>query len=115
MKQILNYLKTHYISLCIIVLLILLIWLRGPELTIGYTTPLQSEEQRFCAILLILLALFLKFIFIDTKGIQSAKKRSSLDTEKKLKHLYGKFHGAIAFLKKTILNKQGKDINLLRL
>ena len=33
--------------ICITFLLILLVWLRGPELTINHFAPLQTAEQRF--------------------------------------------------------------------
>ena len=115
MKQILNFIKANYISLCITLLLILLTWLRGPELTIANFSPMQSEEQRLCVIVLILLGLFLKYIFIDTHNKKMDEMKSSLETEKKIQHLYGKFHGAIAFLKKTIIHKHEKNVNLLRL
>lgn len=113
MKQILNFFKVNSISICIIVLLCLLIWLRGPELIIGHATPLQDHNLRFFGIALILFAVFLKFIFIDNKYKEAEKMKSSLETEKKLKHLYGKFHGAIEFLKKTVISKQETNVNLL--
>ena len=63
MKPLIDYIKTHYISLCISLLLSLLIWLRGPELILFQFSPLQTVEQRSLAIILIVLGLFLKFIF----------------------------------------------------
>lgn len=114
MNHILNYLKTHFISLCISFLLLLIVWLRGPELVLFGVAPLQSTEQRIFIISLVLIGWFIKIIFIDTRP-KSKKPSLSADAQKKLQHLQGKFHGAIAFLKKTVINKQEKNVNLLRL
>lgn len=112
MTLLFNYLKNNFISIAILTLLSLIIWLRGPELTIGSFVPLQSIEQRLGLITLAFVIWFLKIIFIDTKP-----KKSSYPPEiqKKLLRLQGRFNGAVEFLKKTFITKFDKNINLQRL
>lgn len=117
MKPIYNFLQSYAVTLIFLVLLSLVIWLRGPEVSWHTITPLQNTEERLCAIIFVWLAWLLKFIFIDTNTRTSINVSASLSPEikKKLIRLQGRFEGAIEFLTKTVINKHGKNVNLLRL
>lgn len=117
MTLIFNFLKTYLISIVILFLLFLIIWLRGPELTIWNLSPLETTEQRFCVTALAFIVWFLKLIFIDTNPKKTINNKPSLSpgARKKLQRLQGRFYGAIEFLKKTVITKHDKKINLLRL
>ncbi len=118
MKPLYNFLKSYAITLIFLGLLTLVIWFRGPEIYWHHMAPLQTEEQRFCIIVFIWLAWLLKFIFIDTNShnnLQSIAISLPPEAKKKLERLQGRFQGAIEFLTKTVITKQDKNINLLRL
>ncbi len=117
MKPLYNFLKTYAITLIFLGLLSLVIWFRGPEIHWHDMAPLLSSDQRFCIIVFIWLAWFLKFIFIDTNPHHHSQKIATLppDVKKKLERLQGRFEGAIEFLTKTVITKHGKNVNLLRL
>lgn len=101
----------------ILLCLSLLIGYAGPLLTIAGNHPLLAIENRLYCIALLFLIWLLKFIFIDTNPAKIAEETNPIPplTLKKIAHLQGKFAGAIEFLKKTIINKHGKNVNLANL
>jgi type VI secretion system protein ImpL len=118
MKQtIVNTCKKQFIPLVLLLCSAILIWINGPILKIGHSTPLLDPMKRLYTIILVILAWLLKFIFIDNapKKTSALEKPTSPEAQKKLQHLQGRFYGAIEFLKKTIIDKQGKNLNLSRL
>lgn len=86
----------------------------GLSLIAWYSDLLLSFEKRIDLSILLFLIWILKFIFVDTqpKKLASSFTKQSPDTVKKMGVLQGKLKGAIAFLKKTNINKHGKNIPL---
>lgn len=89
----------------------LLIWYLGPHIP---AIPLKTPEQRVYVIAIFYLAWILKFFLLDLMPPESPKSTVS-EMDKKIAHLKGKFQGAIDFLKKTVIEKHGKKINLAHL
>lgn len=97
-------------ALIILTLLAIIIWHGSP-----FVPTLHSPEKRFFLISLLFFAWFLKFMFIDTAPPKTIDAPISPENAKKLDTLKGRFFGAIEFLKKTIINKHGKNISLSHL
>jgi type VI secretion system protein ImpL len=112
-----NIYKKQFLSLVLLLCFAILIWINGPILKIGNTTPLLDPHKRLYVIISICLIWFLKCIFVDTAPTKTSplEKPNSLDAQKKIHCLQGRFYGALRFLKKTIIDKYGKNVNLARL
>src|SRR3990167_8098942 len=89
------------------------IWFIGPTIMLGDLTPLQQKEERIYAIVLLFLIWLLKIIFFEPDSLQQAT--DDPETNKKIKSLEGRIEGAIQFLKKTVITKQGKNVYLHQL
>ncbi|MBV8803297.1 MAG: type VI secretion system membrane subunit TssM, partial [Gammaproteobacteria bacterium] len=109
-----NTYKNYFLSFALIVCSAILVWINGPILKIGNSMPLVDPLKRIYLIILICLAWTLKYIFFNNsaKKIIPLEKTNSNEMHKKLQFLQGRFYGALAFLKKTTIEKQGKRINL---
>lgn len=108
------YLDQIY-PLTILILVSLIVWFGGPFLTIANTTPLQQHEARFLVIVALSMIWLIKFLFFDVESDKSTSNQPSAEIAKKIQILEGRFQGAIDFLQKTTINKQGKDISLAKL
>jgi len=112
-----NPYKKQLLPLVILCIFSIAIWYGGPFVIIAHGAALAQPEKRFYVILLLFLAWFLKIAFLDAKP-QPAKNPyipHSSELTKKLQALEGRFQGAIRFLKKTAISKQGKNVNLYHL
>jgi type VI secretion system protein ImpL len=118
MKHILaNIYKKYFLSFVLIFCAAILIWINGPILKIGENFPLADPMKRLYLIILVFLSWLLKCIFFNNNSPKqvSSQKTNSPDLHKKLQFLQGRFYGALAFLKKTTIEKQGKRFNLSQL
>ena len=108
-----NYSK-QFLPATLLSILSAAIWFGGPFITIANYHPFDDAEKRGYLILLILLLWALKIFLMDHP---QPKKTSTLsaDQSKKILALDSRFKGAIQFLKKTLLNMQGKKVNLFQL
>ena len=116
MIQVLRNQLSHYqaySSYFVLALSALAIWFAGPLLTLADTIPLEQPEKRLYAILAVILLWVLKINFWQTKAAAPAPKANPHpDLSKKLQLLEGRLDGAIQFLKKTLLNKHGRETSL---
>jgi type VI secretion system protein ImpL len=119
-KQLSNNLVAvkQYYPIIIFSIAALLVWYCGPLISIGDTTPLVEPEKRFYTIVALVLAWILKLNFLDNKG--DAANTTPLaftnpDLAKKIQSIEDRFQGAMRFLKKTLINKQGKNVSLYHL
>lgn len=106
-----NTQTTHLIALIALCLCSALIWFEGPQLVIQQQYPLLHAEKRFYVIALIFLLWLLNFLFAAPTN-PSTQHNLTADAQKKLSALEGRFEGALNFLKKTFITKQGKNISL---
>jgi type VI protein secretion system component VasK len=89
------------------------IWVIGPHLLIAHNYPLIGPEKRFSIILLLFLGwLLFTVIFSVEPDKPNLTFTPSPEALKKLNALQGRFQGAIEFLKKTIIAKQGTSLYL---
>ncbi len=94
----------------------LCIWFGGPLINVNGYAPLQNVEKRIDLIGLFFLLWLLTFLFLDKyTEKKSAHTPVTEEIKKKLEYLQGRFDGAVKFLKKTVIHKNGKDVNLVRL
>jgi type VI secretion system protein ImpL len=111
--------KKQIIPLSILVILSITIWFAGPFIAIANHIPLEQADKRMYIIALLFLLWLLKLIFLDTAPtkpkIKVAATPLSPDTQKKLQTLQGRFQGALDFLKKTVINKNGANFSLAHL
>lgn len=93
----------------------MVIWYGGPFFTFANITPLRQPEARFLAIVAIFMAWLIKFLFFDAEVSTDSTSELSPEMNKKLQILHGRFQGAVEFLQKTTINKNGKDVTLAQL
>jgi len=84
---------------------------------IWFVTPPEHSEKRFYIIAALFLLWMLKWIFFDAAPTKDKPSIIPITPEitKKLETLQGRFQGALQFLKKTMLTKQGKKWSLSHL
>lgn len=106
--------KKQIAPFIIFVSLALFIWFLGPLLVVANYTPLAYPDKRLYIIAAFFLLWVLKFIFFDTTPAKNKYQQPqfSPETAKKLQTLQGRFQGALNFLKKTVINKQGSRFHL---
>ena len=97
--------------------IVLLVMLGLISIIIWSTATQMPAEKKIYIIAVLFLVWFLKFIFFDTASLKNKfhSENPASDIQKKIEHLQKRFEGVIAFLKKTLLNKQGKELSLARL
>jgi type VI secretion system protein ImpL len=96
----------------------LLVWYCGPLISIAGATPLIEPEKRFYTIVALVLAWILKINFLDSEQTQAnTAPLTSINPElaKKIQAIESRFQGAMRFLKKTVITKQGKNVSLYHL
>ena len=94
----------------------LFIWFDGPLIRLNGYSPLQDTEKRVDLIGLFFLVWLFKALFFDTRLKKNASPDAvSEDIKNKIDYLRGRFQGAIKFLKSTVIHKNGKNVNLVRL
>jgi type VI secretion system protein ImpL len=98
-------------SLCFLTTIAVIIWLGGPYVLWDGKAPLLEPEKRIYFISFLVLLWLLKFLIVDLAQPFPISYIGSL-TQKKLKELEARFYGALRFLKKATLNKQGKVFRL---
>ncbi len=101
--------KKQAIPFAIFFVSAIIIWYIGPQLTPAH------PEKRIYIITALFLLWMLKFIFFDIQTTQDTSIPPSSETTKRLQTLQGRFQGAIDFLKKTIVSKQGANVSLAHL
>ena len=112
MKHIIPKIYTKQLfALSILFLFGIVVWFYGPNIL----PVLQAPERRFYIISVFFMAWFIKFLFFDTDTEHEYKTIPTTLIDKKIKILYGRFEGAMEFLKKTTITKQGKSITLSEL
>jgi type VI secretion system protein ImpL len=99
-------------TLAIVCLLSLVIGLGGPYIAVANITPLAQLDKRCYLILVLFLSWFLRVYFFSDTPADDLPTAQGPAFIKRLRILEGRFHGAIQFLKKTIINKQGKNLSL---
>lgn len=104
------YLKS-LVSLSILAALAAAIWVGGPSLIWEGYAPLVQPEKRIYVIIFLFLIWLLKLLVLDLDVPNPFQYKDAL-TRKKLSELQSRFYGALQFLKKTTLSKQGKTISL---
>lgn len=95
----------------------LFVWFDGPLFRIHGVAPLLDMEKRIDLIGLFFICWLLKVCFFDVQAEKKIQQQNALseDILKKLEHLKGRFLGAVKFLKSTVIHKNGKNVNLVRL
>lgn len=93
-----------------------IIWFGGPFISISNNAIFEQPEKRFYTILLLFAAWALKITVMDKpKTPKIPPTPNHPDFTKKLDFLTGRFKGAIGFLHKTVINKNGKNSSLAHL
>jgi len=115
MKQILNFLKDHAISITILTLVSLIVFLQGPELIFKEAYPFKTTEQRSYIVIFMWLGWALNLLFNDRSGAKPNRKTANTNVQKKLSKLKGRFESAIEFLTKTSIEKNNKKVSLIKL
>ncbi len=117
MKQLTHKLSTlELVSLGALILFSVLIWSLGSSISIAGHYPLAGPEKRFGIIMVLFLGwLILSLVYSTPIPNQNITPATTPETLKKLQSLQGRFQGAIDFLKKTIIHKQGMNVNLANL
>jgi type VI secretion system protein ImpL len=87
------------------------IWFMAPHFTFGGQAILATPEKRIYVIASLLLLWLLKFLLIDLATPHPFQYKDPL-TRNKLQALHNRFRGAVTFLKKTSISKQGKSVRL---
>jgi type VI secretion system protein ImpL len=112
-----NLYQKHIITGMILTVISVFIGCYGSLILVANTALLQGAEKKAYVIVLLYLGWVLKIIFYDMhpKNKPEPILFGLPETKKKLQHLQGCLQGAIEFLKKTVIHKQGKNINLAKL
>jgi len=100
------YLKS-LISLGALVLVSAVIWVGGPFFAWKGYFPLAQADKRLYLILFFFLVALLKFLIWDL-ATPDPLQHADARMRKKLQSLQNRFQGALQFLKKTTVTKQGK-------
>ncbi|MEO8402660.1 MAG: type VI secretion system membrane subunit TssM [Gammaproteobacteria bacterium] len=113
----LNALKKQIVPFIFIAISSVFIWYVGPLLAIANQIPLAQPEKRIYIIAAIFLIWLLKVIFLDSMPETPKTSNPTLPAEfvKKLQLLKGRFQGALNFLNKTVINKNGVNVSLNKL
>ena len=123
-KQLSNITTTkHFYPLVIFSAIAILIWFCGPQIAIADAVPLAEPEKRFYTILAVFLAWVLKINFLSGNSNNSSQQTNAPtplsfinpELAKKLQTIESRFQGAMRFLKKTMIDKQGKNVSLYHL
>lgn len=116
MKPVTSSIYKQLIPFSLFAMASLFVWFDGPLININGYMPLQEAEKRVDLIGLFFLVWLLKALFFDKHSKKTAGyELVAPEIKKKLQHLKGRFQGAVKFLKNTVIHKNGKDINLVRL
>lgn len=111
--------KKQIIPVITLIILSVTIWFAGPLIAIANHVPLAQADKRGYIIALLFLTWLLKMIFLDAAPPKSKNNKSKIsfppETLKKLQTLQGRFQGALDFLKKTVINKNGANFSLAHL
>jgi len=107
----------QFIPFMIITALAVILWLFGPAIAINHQYCLQDPARRFYVIVLLYMVWIIKIILFDAafSGNTDTAQRPQAEAVKKLYALQGRFHGAIQFLKNTVIDKQGVPTSLEQL
>lgn len=98
-------------SLGCVLLVCAIIWVAGPRLAWNAAYPLLQIEKRIYIMTALLLLWALKVLLIDL-DIPNPTQHKDPVIAKKLTALQSRFFGAIRFLQKTMVTKQGKSVSL---
>lgn len=96
-----EFIETQFVSFALLIFIIGIIYLGAPYFFWGKYALFQSEKRIYLLSFLMLLWLA-KLIIWDTRNTSHS---ISLHQQKKWKPLYQRFHGALQFLKKTLIQK----------
>lgn len=99
------------LSLGVTLLTAIGIWCFAPYFSLDNAYPLAPPEKRLYIILSLFLLWLLKFLLVDLDTPHPLQYKDPL-IRKKLHALHNRFRGALSFLKKTSVNKQGKSLRL---
>ncbi len=110
-----NITKQDTITFAILIVFALIVWFAGPSLVIANHLPLLEPEKRFGVIMILVLGWLLLSLIYSTPEKAETISELSADIAKKFESLQGRFHGAIEFLQKTVVNKNGENISLATL
>lgn len=102
------------ISFCAVAFVCALVWISGPSLAWNEVLPLAQPEKRLYIICSLLLLWLLKFLLIDL-DIPNPTQHKDPGIQKKLRALQSRFYGAVSFMHKTSVTKQGKAMSLSQL
>lgn len=102
------------LSVSVLTLIAFAIWFGGPLITWDDYSPLFQPEKRIYTIIILCLVWLLKFLIIDLAAPSPFQAKDAF-TRKKLQELQSRFQGAVRFLKKTAVTKQGKSLRLNQL
>ncbi len=102
---------TSLLPLSIVALFAEAVWIGGPYITWAGYAPIAQPEKRIYIILCLFLVWLLKFLIIDL-DIPNPFQYQNPKVRSKLQELQNRFYGAMQFLRKTIVSKQGKSICL---
>lgn len=106
-----NIYQESAISIGITLILAIAVWFGGPYLYWENYAPLFTIEKRLYVICALWLLWLLKFLLIDLAK-PNPLAQADARTRKRLELLLQRFRGAMTFLKKTTIHKQGQAVSL---
>jgi len=116
MKQFIrNANAKQLIALVTLIIISLAVWFDGPLLVIKNQYPLHQVEKRLYIIAFLFFVWLLDFIFSSPPAKAKILIPTTPEIHQKLAVLRGRFQGAFRFLKKTLIHKHGKSVNLASL
>jgi type VI secretion system protein ImpL len=112
---VLDLCKRQIVPLGVLAVSCLFIWFDGSFISIAGSAPLQDTTKRLQLMAFFCLLWLVKAVCFDRWGEKADALSITPELKKKLQQLQGRFHGAVQFLKNTIIEKQGKNIRLNQL
>jgi type VI secretion system protein ImpL len=118
MKHIIRNVKTqHVIAFALLLIIAFAIWFEGPLLTFNNQQPLLPASKRIYLIMTIFVLVgFIHWLLMPQEKSSNLPSTSPTpESKNKIQLLKGRFIGAIQFLKKTSISRQGKMTSLASL
>jgi type VI secretion system protein ImpL len=107
------YLKL-LVAVCLLTLVATAVWVGGPYIAWGDNLPLAPPEKRIYLIIFLFLIWLLKFLVFDLDAPNPFHYKDA-QTRIKLQALQKRFRGAVEFLRKTTVSRQGSSLHLNQL
>lgn len=102
--------KKYIFPTAIFIVLALLVWYEGSRLVIHGYTPLEPTDRRFVVVMMLLVGLLYKLFFMTDDTIGSPRVSQSIPPflQKNVQVLQNRVEGAVNFLRRTRIMRNGR-------